>query len=263
MEKLNVVKIGGNVIDNESALKQFLEDFSQLEGNKILVHGGGKMASRLSQQMGIEPNMVDGRRITDKETLRVVTMMYAGWVSKSIVAQLQANNCNALGLSGADINLIQSEFRPKKPIDFGFVGDIIGVNGTMLQLLIQNSIVPVCCAITHDKKGNLLNTNADTIAATLAVAASKNFNVSLIYCFEKNGVLSDPEDDNSVIPLIDKLYYQQLIEEKIITAGMLPKMHNCFDALDKGVADVKITHATNLKSINKRTFIGSKLVLKA
>ena len=263
MEKLNVVKIGGNVIDNEEALKQFLIDFSKLEGKKVLVHGGGKLASRLSVQMGIEPEMVDGRRITNEETLKVVTMMYAGWVSKSIVAQLQANDCNAVGLSGADLNLIQSVFRPKEPIDFGFVGDIIGVNADMLNVLLQNSIVPVCCAITHDKAGSLLNTNADTNAATLAIAASEYFDVSLIYCFEKNGVLANPEDDDSVISLIDKDYYQQLIDEKVITAGMLPKMHNCFQALNKGVVDVKIMHASKLNSLSDDQFIGSKLVLEA
>ncbi|MEM1136215.1 MAG: acetylglutamate kinase [Bacteroidota bacterium] len=263
MEKLHIVKIGGNIIDNEESLKAFLKDFSNISGNKILVHGGGKSASKLSLQMGVTPKMIEGRRVTNAETLRIVTMMYAGWVSKSIVAQLQAYNINAIGVSGADLNLIYAELRPKEPIDFGYVGNIKSVNLSMLTLLLSASVTPVFCALTHDKEGNLLNTNADTIAAELSIATSKQYDVSLVYCFEKKGVLQNPEDDESVIPLIDQDYYQLLKSNGIISAGMLPKMHNCFQALEKGVKEVKIMNAANLKTLNTSQFIGSKLVLKS
>ena len=260
MESLKIVKIGGNVIDNESALQQFLSDFAQLKGNKILVHGGGKLATQLSEELGIKPNLVDGRRITDKATLKVVTMMYAGWVSKNLVASLQANKINALGMSGADMNLISAIKRPVKEIDYGYVGDVEQVNTDAIKTLIENKIVPVVCALTHDLRGQLLNTNADTIAAQLAIAASELYEVSLVYCFEKPGVMMDPEVESSLIEKIDSFRYQQLKQEGIIATGMLPKMHNCFQALEKGVEKVLIMHAKNLQTMNGK-FIGTTLTL--
>ena len=261
MEKLYIIKIGGNVIDNPAALASFLEDFSRLKGHKILVHGGGKMASALSEQMGIKPNMHEGRRITDEATLKVVTMMYAGWVNKNMVAALQAQNINAIGLSGTDLNLIQSEKRPVKDIDFGFVGDIKVVSNSAITMLIENQITPVVCAITHDKKGQLFNTNADTIAAELSIAASANYEVQLIYCFEKAGVLKDAEDDASIIKTIDSNLYERLKTEGVIAGGMLPKMHNCFEALQRGVKKVLIMNAKNLASIQIGNFVGTYLQL--
>lgn len=260
MESLQIIKIGGNVIDNESALQQFLKDFSQLRGNKILVHGGGKLATQLSKQMGIIPNLIDGRRITDEETLKVVTMMYAGWVSKNLVASLQAKNVNALGMSGADMNLITAVKRPVKEIDYGFVGDIVKVNTDTIKTLIENGIVPLVCALTHNQQGQLFNTNADTIAAELAIAASKVFEVSLIYCFEKPGVMMDPDDESSLIEKIDSTSYKELKQKGIIAAGMLPKMYNCYQALEKGVAKVLIMQASNLKTIDSG-FRGTTLLL--
>jgi len=260
MESLKIVKIGGNVIDNESALQQFLSDFAQLKGNKILVHGGGKLATKLSEELGIKSNLVDGRRITDKAALKVVTMMYAGWVSKNLVASLQANNINALGMSGADMNLISAIKRPVKKINYGFVGDIEQVNTDAIKTLIENNIVPVVCALTHDQQGQLLNTNADTIAAQLAIAASELYEVSLVYCFEKLGVMMDPDLESSLIEKIDSINYQQLKQNGIIAAGMLPKMHNCFQALEKGVEEVLIMHANNLQTMNGK-FKGTTLTL--
>ena len=260
MESLQIIKIGGNVIDDEQALQQFLKDFSQLRGNKILVHGGGKLATQLSEQMGIKPNLVEGRRITDKQTLKVVTMMYAGWVSKHLVASLQANNINALGMSGADMNLITAVKRPIKEIDYGFVGDIVQVDEEAIKTLIENGVVPVVCSLTHNQQGQLFNTNADTIAAELAIAASKLYQVSLIYCFEKPGVMMNPNDENTLIKKIDAVKYEELKQKGIIAAGMLPKMHNCFQALEKGVAKVLIMQASNLKTMNS-SFKGTTLFL--
>ena len=244
---LSIIKIGGNIIDNPTDLSQFLADFSIIEGNKILVHGGGKSATKMAQSIGLTPKMIDGRRITDKAMLDVVVMIYAGEINKNIVAQLQANNTNAMGFSGADGNLIQSTKRNHPTIDYGFVGDINEVNTPLLETLINSGIVPVFCAITHDKKGQLLNTNADTIASELAIAASEFFEVTLNYCFEKAGVLTDVEDENSVIDHIDSALYSKLKEEGAIHSGMIPKLDNCFNSLSKGVQKIKIGHHRMLK----------------
>lgn len=255
---VSIIKVGGNLIKDEKILKEFLLDFSKLEGPKVLIHGGGKLATELATKMGIETKMVDGRRITDAETLKVITMVYGGLVNKTIVAKLQANNCNALGLSGADLNSIKSVKRPVKEHDFGFVGDVVSVNSEMLSLLLNNGISPVCCAITHDKKGQLFNTNADTIASEIAIGLSSNFETHLYYCFEKNGVLKDINDENSVIKDINSKSYQQLLADKVIADGMLPKLHNCFNALERNVTQVCIG---SIKMINKRHQLKTTITL--
>jgi len=238
MQTLKIIKIGGNIIDEPTVLSAFLKDFATLEGPKILVHGGGKLASKMAERLEVPVKMHNGRRITDAETLEIITMVYAGKINKTIIAQLQANQCNAIGLTGSDGNAIISEKRAVNQIDFGFVGDVKAVNTDSLDLLIDNNITPVFCAITHDESGQLLNTNADTIASELAIAFTKNFRTELYYCFEKNGVLKDVSDDDSVIESIDSRYYQKLIEEHIIADGMLPKLTNCFNAIKKNVSKV-------------------------
>jgi acetylglutamate kinase len=243
-QKLTIVKVGGNVINNAVALENFLTDFAKVEGNKILVHGGGKRATQLAEDLGIEATMINGRRVTDATTLEIVTMVYAGLLNKNITATLQKFNCNALGLSGADGNSIQAHKRIVKDIDYGFAGDVDGINATNISTFIEGGMTPVFCAITHDGKGQLLNTNADTIASTIAVGMSENYEVSLIYTFEKNGVLTSIDDDNSVITNIDSEKYTQLKTDGIIADGMLPKMENCFDALQKGVSKVIIGNPT-------------------
>ena len=240
MDKLSVVKIGGNVIEDAKVLASFLKDFSVLEGLKILVHGGGKKATEMAHQLDVPVQMIEGRRITDAVNLEIITMLYGGKINKNIVAQLQALNCNSIGLSGADGNAISAVKRPVDKIDYGFVGDIIAVNENLFQLLLNNGLNPVCCAISHDEKGQLLNTNADTIAASIAKALSKHFEVSLWYCFEKNGVLRSIEDQQSVIESIQPSNYADLKSKGIINAGMIPKIDNCFDALSNGVKMVKI-----------------------
>ncbi len=239
-KKLTIVKIGGNVIEDETALHLFLTDFAQLEGAKILVHGGGKKATKLAEKLGIPTQMVEGRRITDKETVEIITMVYGGLINKTIVANLQAHNCNALGFSGADGNTIQSVKRPVTTIDYGFVGDVEKVNAPFINVLLENNITPIFCAITHDKKGQLLNTNADTVASEIAIAMSEFYETSLLYCFEKQGVLRSIEDENSVITAINSVTYQTLLDEKIIADGMIPKMKNCFHALNHKVHQVCI-----------------------
>jgi acetylglutamate kinase len=239
-QKLSIVKIGGNVINDPELLSSFLTDFSRLEGLKILVHGGGKKATELADIMGLEPRMIGGRRVTDRANLEVVVMVYAGWLNKNIVAGLQALGCNALGLSGADANLIKAHKRIVKDIDYGFAGDVDGIDKDALSLLLHHGMVPVFSAITHDTKGQLLNTNADTIAAELAKGLCVNFEVSLIYCFEKKGVLEKVDDENSVIEIIDRKEYASLKKNGIIAQGMLPKMENCFEALTSGVRQVHI-----------------------
>ena len=246
---LSIIKIGGNIVDNPEALDTFLADFSQLKGNKILVHGGGKIATKVSKALGIEAQMIEGRRVTDAETIKVVTMVYAGLVNKSIVSKLQALECNAIGLSGADANVIQSHKRIVKDVDYGFVGDVDVINADFLGNLIGQNLQPVLAPITHDKKGQLLNTNADTIASTVAVAMAKLMPTQLIYCFELAGVLKDINDKNSVIPTINANEYLTLKEEGIIAAGMIPKMDNCFDAIKQGVSNVRIVNASDLKGI--------------
>jgi acetylglutamate kinase len=239
---VTLIKIGGNIIDNPTELSQFLSDFSKIEGNKILVHGGGKSATKMAESIGLVPQMIDGRRITDAAMLDVVVMIYAGQINKNIVAQLQGKNTNAMGFSGADGNLIQSDKRNHPTIDYGFVGDVKKVNTQLLETLLSNGIVPVFCAITHDGKGQLLNTNADTIASELAIALSEVFDVTLNYCFEKPGVLFDAEDDSSVIENINQELYSKLKAEKAIHSGMIPKLDNCFNSLSKGVQKIKIGH---------------------
>ncbi len=237
---LSIVKIGGNVIENKSELSTFLELFAQLEGVKMLVHGGGKKASEVLHRMGLQPKMAGGRRITDTATLEVVTMVYGGLTNKNIVAALQANKCNAIGLSGADGNSIRAHKRPVKEIDYGFAGDVDGVNIKTISSLLEANLVPVFCALTHDGNGQLLNTNADTIASEVAIALSKNYETTLYYCFEKKGVLMDVSNENSVVKHINSQKYQQLLKEGIIADGMLPKMQNCFRALHKNVHKVCI-----------------------
>ena len=248
-QKLTIVKVGGNVINNAEALESFLSDFAALEGNKILVHGGGKRATQLAADLGIEATMINGRRVTDEATIEIVTMVYAGLLNKNIVATLQSKNCNALGLSGADGNSIQAHKRKVVDVDYGFAGDVDGVNATNIATFVKGGMTPVFCAITHDGKGQLLNTNADTIASTIAVGMSDLYDVSLVYTFEKNGVLTSVDDDNSVITDINSEKYSQLKVDGIIADGMLPKMENCFNALQQGVSEVIIGNPTVI--INK------------
>lgn len=249
MKKLTIVKVGGNVINNAEALESFLSDFAALEGNKILVHGGGKRATQLAADLGIEATMINGRRVTDEATIEIVTMVYAGLLNKNIVATLQSKNCNAIGLSGADGNSIQAHKRKVVDVDYGFAGDVDGINAANIATFINGGMTPVFCAITHDGKGQLLNTNADTIASTIAVGMSDLYDVSLVYTFEKNGVLTSVDDDNSVITDINSEKYSQLKADGIIADGMLPKMENCFNALQQGVSEVIIGNPTVI--INK------------
>ena len=239
-KSLSIVKIGGNIIENESELSKFLTLFSKIEDYKILVHGGGKKANQVLEKMGIAPKMVNGRRITDLESLDVAIMVYGGLTNKKIVAQLQALNCNAIGMSGADANAIQAHKRPVKEIDYGFAGDVDGVSNHTLNSILELGLTPVFCALTHDQKGQLLNTNADTIASELAIGLSTIFETTLYYCFELNGVLRDFEDKNSIIKNIESNTYKSLASEGIISDGMLPKMQNCFHALKNGVKEVRI-----------------------
>ncbi len=241
-QSISIIKIGGNIIDNPAELAGFLADFAALEGNTILVHGGGKSATKLAQSMGLVPQMIEGRRITDAPMLEVVVGVYAGQINKEVVAKLQANGLNAMGFSGADGNLILSDKRNHPTIDYGFVGDVKKVNTNLLASLLDNGITPVFCAITHDGKGQLLNTNADTIASELAIALSVIYDVTLTYCFEKPGVLFDADDDSSVIEVINPDLYAQLKAEQAIHSGMIPKLDNCFNSLSKGVKQIRIGH---------------------
>lgn len=243
MDKLTIIKVGGKIVEEEATLRKLLQDFSALEGYKILVHGGGRSATKIASQLGIKSQMVEGRRITDAETLKVVTMVYGGLVNKNIVAGLQSLNVNALGLTGADMNLIRSEKRPVTTVDYGYVGDVKEVNATLLVSLIKQGIVPVLAPLTHDKEGNMLNTNADTIAGETAKALATSFDVTLVYCFEKKGVLRDENDDNTLIPLINRNTFTQLVTEGIIQGGMIPKLENSFQAIEAGVKEVIITKA--------------------
>ena len=240
MSKLNIVKIGGNVIENSKPLESFLKDFANLKGDKILVHGGGKEASKLAEKLGVNVNIVDGRRITDSSSLEIITMVYGGKINKFIVAKLQGLNCNAMGLSGADGNSIIGVKRSIKEIDYGFVGDIDKINTSLFKLLLENKIIPVCCAMSHDGNGQLLNTNADTIASVLAIELSKLYDVTLSYCFEKKGVLTIEESGQKLLELITPTSYTKLKSRGIINSGMIPKIDNCFNALKSGVEIVKI-----------------------
>lgn len=243
MEKLIIVKVGGKIVEEPASLKQLLADFSNIEGHKVLVHGGGRSATSVAAKLGIESRMVNGRRITDEETLKVVTMVYGGLVNKQIVAGLQSLGLNALGLTGADLNYMRSEKRPVKEVDYGFVGDVKEVNAVILADLIALDVVPVLAPLTHDKQGNLLNTNADTIAGEAAKALADYFEVSLMFCFEKKGVLNDENDDDSVIPELTPSLYEKYVQSGVIQGGMIPKLENAFDALKAGVKKVIITRA--------------------
>ena len=245
MEKLTIVKVGGAVVEDESQLSQLLANFSAISGKKLLVHGGGRRATKVASELGIESKMINGRRITDAKMLEVVTMVYGGLVNKNLVARLQAHGVNALGLTGADIDVIRSHKRPVKDgIDYGFVGDVDRANGEMLNTLIQAGITPVIAPLTHDGQGNILNTNADTMASETAKALASYFDVTLIFAFEKAGVLQDPDDDNSVIPVINRDLYNQYVEKGIISGGMMPKIENALAAIEAGVKRVIITLST-------------------
>jgi acetylglutamate kinase len=242
MDKLSIIKVGGKVVEDSESLNTFINRFMHISGYKILIHGGGRTATNLAERLGIETKMVNGRRITDKPMLDVVTMVYGGLVNKKIVAALQALKCNALGLTGADLNLITAVKRPVGEIDYGFAGDVRNVNTIELRMLINENIVPVIAPLTHDGLGNILNTNADTIASELAIALAGNFQVFLYYCFEKRGVLLNPDDDNSTISELDAGMYAKYTGEGVINSGMIPKLYNGFRAKRNGVKEVLITN---------------------
>lgn len=245
MEKVTIVKVGGAIVEDNEQLAQLLTDFAAIPGKKVLVHGGGRRANKVAAALGIESKMVNGRRITDAQMLEVVTMVYGGLVNKNLVAKLQAKGVNALGLTGADMDVIHSHKRPVKDgVDFGYVGDVERANGKMLQTLIQEGITPVMAPLTHDGNGNILNTNADTIASETAKALAPYYDVTLIYSFEKKGVLSNPDDDNSVIPVITRSDFEKYQADGTIGGGMIPKIENALAAVDAGVKEVIITLAT-------------------
>lgn len=249
MIDLFVIKVGGNVIDNGELLQQFLADFSAVPGHKILIHGGGKIATRIGDQLGIESKYVDGRRITDAATIDLVTMVYGGLINKQLVAALQAHGCNAIGMTGADANSIPATKRPVKKVDYGFAGDVKpeSVPASTLVSLLEAGLTPVFAPLTHDGNGQMLNTNADTIASSLAIALSSRYNVRLIYCFEKKGVLYDAENEEAVINLINREIFTDLREKHILTAGILPKLENAFVAIESGVKEVLIGHAADVQ----------------
>ncbi|MDN3204477.1 acetylglutamate kinase [Algoriphagus sediminis] len=255
--KISIIKIGGNVIDYPEKLNEFIQQFSKFPGKKILVHGGGVMASRFGESLGVMPEMVDGRRITDKDSLDIVTMVYAGLINKNMVASLQKYKQNAIGLTGADGNLIRSVKRPIREIDYGYVGDIVEVNTKLISELLELDLVPIVCALTHDKNGQLLNTNADSIASSLATSLSTTHEVNLYFCFNKAGVLIDEKNENSIIPLINEDIYQELKKENVIHSGMIPKLENAFAALEKGVNHVWIGKAENLIFASKGKLSGT------
>ena len=247
IEKITVIKVGGAVVEDEAQLTQLLQDFSAIEGRKVLVHGGGRRATKVAAQLGIETQMVNGRRITDASMLEVVTMVYGGLVNKNVVARLQAQGIDALGLTGADIDVIRSHKRPlKNGVDYGFVGDVDRADGDKLHTLIEAGIVPVMAPLTHDGMGNILNTNADTIAGETAKALAKHYDVTLVFCFEKKGVLSNPDDDESVIPTITRADFDRYVADGTISGGMIPKIENAFNAIDAGVGRVVITKADSI-----------------
>jgi len=246
MQKLTIIKVGGKIVEEPETLQALLQDFAKIEGHKILVHGGGRSATQLASRLGIESQMVDGRRVTDAETLKVVTMVYAGLVNKNIVAKLQALNVNALGLTGADLNYMRSEKRPVGEVDYGFVGDVKEVQSSILANLIEQGVVPVLAPLTHDKKGNMLNTNADTIAGETAKALAKHFEVTLMFCFEKKGVLADAENEESVIVEITRESFANYVKDGVIQGGMIPKLDNAYEAIDAGVKEVIITKAESI-----------------
>lgn len=262
MERLIVIKVGGAIVEDNDKLAQLLDSFAAIKGAKILVHGGGRRATKVATSLGIESRMIEGRRITDADMLEVVTMVYGGLVNKNIVARLQARGVNALGLTGADMDVMRSHRRPPviQPttpniVDYGFVGDVDKVNGEALTALLEKGVTPVLAPLTHDGRGNMLNTNADTIASETAKALAKDFDVTLVYCFEKPGVLSNPDDDSSVIPVITRADYNRLAADGTISGGMKPKISNALAAIDAGVSRVIITQASAIGEENKGTVI--------
>lgn len=261
MKKLHIIKIGGDVIDDPQLLSTFLKDFSALQGYRILVHGGGKLATNLADSLGIKQTLIDGRRITDAQTLNIAVMVYAGLINKTIVAKLQAVKCNALGFCGADGNLIKSKKRGKTGTDFGCVGDVLpgGVDVTYFEHLLLSGVVPVISPITHDGEGNLLNTNADSIATVIALAMNCLFDVRLTYCFKKKGVLRNTWDEESFIPLLNKQTYSELKAAGVISKGMIPKLDNAFQAAEEGIKKLVICHAADLTSIETQ-IRGTQLV---
>ncbi|TAE25532.1 MAG: acetylglutamate kinase [Cytophagales bacterium] len=244
--QLTIIKIGGNVIDNPDALKRFLTSFAQVPGDKILIHGGGKVATQVAEKLGVQTTMVEGRRITDRAMLDVVTMVYGGLVNKQIVVQLQALDVNAIGLTGADASTVLARKRPVKDIDYGFVGDIVSIDSGQIWYFLRQSLTPVYAPLTYDEDGNLLNTNADTMASAIAVDMIHRAEVTLVYCFEKKGVLTNPDDDLSVVPELTPALYAEQKTAGTINKGMIPKLDNAFAALDKGVSRVIICHADDL-----------------
>lgn len=246
MQSLIVIKIGGNIIDDETLLSQFIKLVAQINLPVILIHGGGKLATNLAKDLNVPQQMIDGRRITDAETLKIVTMVYAGYINKQIVAKLQSNNVNAFGLCGADGNLVKANKRNHPNIDYGFVGDVVSTSDGVLAMLLSNNFVPVVAPITHNSKGQLLNTNADTIANEIATSLAKSFKVSLVYCFDKVGVLKDVNNENSVIKVIHQNNIQLLKESQVIHSGMLPKIDNALQAVSKGVNKVILGHAIDI-----------------
>lgn len=244
--KLTVVKVGGAVAEDPQALDEMLDAFVAIEGDKILVHGGGRLATTLARRLGIEVNMIDGRRVTDRAMLEVVIMTYGGWVNKNIVAALQSRGVNALGLTGADMSIIRAVRRAATPIDYGYVGDVREVNGTALKSLLDVEVTPVVAPLSYDGEGGILNTNADTIASEVACAMSREYDVTLIYCFELAGVMRDPDDADSLIPDITPGLYAELKEQGVISGGMIPKLDNAFSSLSRGVSRVVIIRADSL-----------------
>lgn len=254
-DKLTIIKVGGKIVEEKESLDSLLRDFAAIDGFKLLVHGGGRSATKVAAQLGIETLMIDGRRVTDDAMLDVVTMVYGGLVNKKVVARLQSLGIDALGMTGADMDIIHSHKRPVKSVDYGWVGDVDRVNGEALSALLRSGVVPVIAPLTHDGEGHLLNTNADTMAGETAKGLAPFFDVSLVYCFEKPGVLRDENDDESVIAGIDPVLFASLKEEGIVTGGMLPKLENAFNALDAGVGEVVITRASALDDLSLGTHI--------
>jgi len=246
MDRLTIIKVGGKVVEDSQSLNLLLDQFQKISGYKILVHGGGNTATEIAGKLGIETKMVEGRRITDAAMLDVATMVYGGLVNKKVVAGLQSRNCNALGLTGADLGLIRAKKRPVQSIDFGYVGDVEEVNSRELRLLLNENVVPVIAPLTHDGKGQLLNTNADTIASEIAIELSAFYNVFLFYCFEKKGVLMNQNDETSIIFELDQMLFEQYKNDGIINTGMIPKLENAFRSKRKGVKEVLITNAQNI-----------------
>ena len=256
-QHLTIIKVGGKIVENPASLNALLHDFSKVEGRKLLVHGGGRSATQIAERLGVETKMVDGRRITDEQMLEVVTMVYGGLVNKRIVAGLQAEGINAIGLTGADMGIVLSDKRPVKTVDYGWVGDVRSVNAEAVATLIESHCCPVIAPLTHDGQGHMLNTNADTMAAEMAKALAKTYDVTLMYCFEKAGVLADENDDNSLIPTITPAILADLKAHGVVTGGMLPKLDNAMACVEAGVETVVITRADHIAD----PYAGTKICL--